>query len=182
MAALASLNLPNLLTIVRIVLVPIFLLLVLSNSLFLAAVVFAVAGLTDLVDGIIARRLKTVTKFGAELDPVADKLLLSTAFIALAFKGLIPLWLVIIVVARDTVMLTTVIILKRLKYAVNTRPMITGKLTTFFQVLTVLTALLAQRFSGAYLLYIFTGFITLLSAVQYAFRAFHVDLKIFKSG
>jgi cardiolipin synthase len=100
----------------------------------------------------------------------------------LAFKGLIPLWLVVIVVLRDTVILTTVIILKRLKYAINTRPMIAGKLTTFFQVLTVLTALLAQRVSGAYLLYIFTGFITLTSAAQYAFRAFHVDLNIFKSS
>lgn len=174
-------NLPNLLTIVRIALVPVFLLFILANSLYLAAVVFAVAGLTDLVDGIIARRLSSVTKLGAELDPVADKLLLSSAFIALCIKGLIPLWLVFIVVARDFVMLATVIILKRIKYAINTSPMITGKLTTFFQVLTILSVLLFQGFSGAYLLYIFTGFITLLGAALYAMRATHIDLKIFKS-
>ncbi len=177
-----TMNLPNLLTIVRIVLVPVFLLLILADSFYLAAVVFAVAGLTDTLDGIIARRLSSVTKFGAQLDPVADKLLLSSAFIALSLKGFLPLWLTIIVVARDIVMLTIVIILKRIKYAINTRPMITGKLTTFFQIITVLSALLAQRFYGAQALYIFTGFITVLGAALYAMRATHMDLKIFKSG
>ncbi len=165
-----AINLPNLLTIIRIVLVPVFLVLILVDSLYIAAVVFAVAGLTDLVDGIIARRLETVTKFGANLDPVADKLLLSTAFIALAIKGFIPLWLVIIVVARDSVMLTTVVILKRMKYAVNTKPMIAGKLTTFFQVLCVLFALLTRRGSVVYLFYIFTAIITLIGAAEYALR------------
>ena len=172
----ATLNLPNLLTIIRIVLVPVFLFLTLTNSLYIAAVVFAVAGLTDLVDGIIARRLKTVTKFGADLDPVADKLLLSTAFIALAIKGFIPIWLTVIVVARDTIMITTVIILKRMKYVVNTRPMIAGKLTTFFQVISVLFALLTRGGPAIYLFYIFTAIITLIGAAGYILR----EIRLFK--
>ena len=163
-------NLPNLLTIIRIVLVPVFLLLILSNSLYIATLVFAVAGFTDLIDGIIARKTGSVTTFGKNLDPVADKLLLSGAFLALAFRGFIPLWLMIIVVARDSIMVTTIIILKRIKYAVNTNPMILGKLTTLFQVISVLTALLLPEFTGAYALYILTAIITILGAAQYSLR------------
>ena len=170
MASLAKINLPNLLTIIRIILVPIFLILIFLDFHYLAIAVFAVAGFTDLIDGIIARKLGSVTKFGANLDPVADKLLLSSAFIALAIKELLPLWLVIIVVARDSIMITTILILKKIKHAVNTNPMITGKLTTFFQVSSVLCALLFRDFSYAYLLFIFTGFITILSGTRYIFR------------
>ena len=107
-----TMNLPNILTIIRIVLVPVFLLLIFSNSLYVATIVFAVAGLTDLIDGIIARKYGSVTRFGANLDPVADKLLLSSAFIALSIKEFIPLWLAIIVVARDSIMITTIMILE----------------------------------------------------------------------
>jgi cardiolipin synthase len=170
-----TMNLPNLLTIIRIVLVPVFLLLIFSNSFYAATIVFAVAGFTDLIDGIIARKLNSVTRFGANLDPVADKLLLSSAFIALSIKEFIPLWLAIIVVARDSIMITTIMILKYIKYAVNTSPMITGKLTTLFQVLSVLCALLFREIPGANLLYIFTGFITVLGAALYIFREFNTD-------
>jgi hypothetical protein len=72
-------------------------------------------------------------------------------------------------------MITTIIILKRIKYAVNTSPMITGKLTTFFQVLSVLTALLFRDIPSAYLLYIFTGFITVLGAALYILRELYTD-------
>ncbi len=178
---LTTLNIPNLLTIIRIVLVPVFLFLILKDSLYIAAIIFAVAGLTDLVDGIIARRLKTVTKLGADLDPVADKLLLSTAFIVLAIKGYLPVWLSVIVVARDSIMLTTVIILKRMKYAVNTRPMIAGKLTTFFQVFCVIFALLFREILGIYLFYIFTALITIVGAAEYALREINL-IKRSKSG
>jgi cardiolipin synthase len=163
-------NLPNLLTIIRIILVPVFLILILTNYLFTAAVVFAIAGFTDLIDGTIARTFGSVTKLGANLDPVADKLLLSSAFIALTLKGLFPVWLVIIVVSRDILMLSIVITLKGFKIPVDTRPMIAGKLTTFFQVLTVLSALLTKDLPGINLLYIFTATITLISAAEYALR------------
>ena len=170
MAPLSAMNLPNLLTIARIFLVPVFLFLILSNHLYCAVIIFAVAGFTDLIDGIIARRQGTVTTLGANLDPVADKLLLSTAFIALAIKGLVPLWLAFIVVARDSVILITVIVLRRFKYEVNTRPMITGKLTTFFQILCVLSALLVRETASIYPFYIFTALITLVGAAAYALR------------
>ncbi|MBE9531671.1 MAG: CDP-diacylglycerol--glycerol-3-phosphate 3-phosphatidyltransferase [Proteobacteria bacterium] len=163
-------NLPNLLTILRIILVPIFLFLIISNYLYLSVAVFALAGFTDLIDGIIARKMGTVTQFGKNLDPVADKLLLSSAFVVLAFKGLIPLWLAVMVVARDSIMITTVLILKRIQHNVNTTPMILGKLTTLFQVISVLVALLFQKFYGAHLLYIITAIITVLGASQYILR------------
>ena len=99
-------TLPNQLTILRIVLSPIFLIFFLSDSLWMKQVsiaIYLVAALSDWYDGWLARKFNYITSWGKFWDPLADKILTSTAFIAFAGVGLIPLWMVIIIVGRDVI-------------------------------------------------------------------------------
>jgi CDP-diacylglycerol--glycerol-3-phosphate 3-phosphatidyltransferase len=99
-------NLPNLLTLGRIVLIPAFLMVLHQGSRlasFVAASLFIVAGLTDVVDGFLARRLGLITVVGKFLDPIADKLLVMSALVMLLAMGRVPAWVVIVILARDLV-------------------------------------------------------------------------------
>ena len=99
--------LPNQLTVLRIALTPAFIVFLLfghgSYNLIIATVIFAVASLTDLYDGMIARKYGSVSKWGTFVDPLADKILLSTAFIGLVLLGYLKLWMVLIVIIRDAI-------------------------------------------------------------------------------
>ena len=102
-------NLPNALTASRILLTPVFLVLILSHDLYqqsLALAVFVLASLTDLYDGRVARRSGGITKFGRFVDPLADKILVSSALIAFVILGLIEIWLVVVILAREVVITT----------------------------------------------------------------------------
>lgn len=97
-------NLPNSLTLLRIGLVPLLVVVLLTRipgSLFWGLGIFLLAALTDLADGIIARRTRTVTVAGTLLDPIADKLLMSAAFISLVELDLAPAWMVVVIVGRE---------------------------------------------------------------------------------
>ncbi|TFB12324.1 CDP-diacylglycerol--glycerol-3-phosphate 3-phosphatidyltransferase [Candidatus Marinimicrobia bacterium MT.SAG.3] len=98
-------TLPNQLTIFRLALTPLFFILMVFSdttySIFIATIVFLIASLTDAYDGFIARKYGTVTRWGAFLDPLADKILISAAFVALMIKGYLSLWMILIVIARD---------------------------------------------------------------------------------
>lgn len=97
-------NLPNILTIIRVVLIPFFIFFFSHpsfQSAIIAAVIFLVASLTDLLDGYLARRRKEVTQFGKFLDPVADKLLIVSALILLVANGRVPAWVAIVVIGRE---------------------------------------------------------------------------------
>ena len=99
-------TLPNQLTIFRLALTPLFfILMVLGDtvySTFIATIVFLIASLTDAYDGFIARKYGTVTRWGAFLDPLADKILISAAFVALMVKGYLSMWMILIVIIRDS--------------------------------------------------------------------------------
>lgn len=100
-------NIPNILTIFRIVLIPVFIFLFFSdfdNNLTWALIVFAVAGITDILDGFIARKYNLVSDLGKVLDPLADKLMLMTVLICLASMKLVPLWLLILMMIKEAVM------------------------------------------------------------------------------
>jgi CDP-diacylglycerol--glycerol-3-phosphate 3-phosphatidyltransferase len=98
-------NLPNKLTILRIVLIPFFVFFMLTDivphTFWIAEVLFIVASLTDTADGKIARKYNLVTNFGKFMDPLADKMLVSSAFICLVALGRIPAWIVIVIIARE---------------------------------------------------------------------------------
>lgn len=141
------LNIPNTITLLRIVAVPFFLSLLVEGSYQAALIVFIVTGLSDGVDGAIARLTNTRTELGAHLDPLADKLLLVSSFIALGVLDLVPIQLMITVILRDIVILggyiTNAVVTG---HPMEMKPSLWGKLTTFLQIasVTVVLARLAE--------------------------------------
>jgi cardiolipin synthase len=171
------LNVPNTLTLGRIVAVPAFLVLLSDGSSVAALVVLVAAAVTDAADGAIARLTNTKTTLGAYLDPLADKLLLLSAFIALAFLNEVPRWLTVIVLSRDAVIVTGFFLLFVLtQRTIEIRPSVFGKGTTFFQLISVIAVLL--RRSGIYdidatllsTLFVVTGVLTAVAGLQYMHR------------
>jgi len=132
---LRNLTFANQLTLLRIVLIPAFVLLVVDGRLGAALLVFMTAGATDALDGLIARRAGQRTSLGAWLDPLADKLLLVTTFIVLTVPGLpltnhLPLWLTVSVITRDVVIVSVVAIVNLAVGPRTFRPTMLGKATT----------------------------------------------------
>ena len=130
-----NLTFANQLTILRIVLIPAFVLLVVYGRLGAALLVFVTAGATDALDGLIARRTGQRTSLGAWLDPMADKLLLVTTFIVLTLPGIeltnhLPLWLTVVVISRDIVIVGVVAIVNLAIGPRTFRPSMLGKATT----------------------------------------------------
>jgi len=171
------LNLPNALTLVRILTIPGFLILLTGGRPVAALVVFVAGGVTDALDGAIARLTDTKTEFGAILDPLADKLLLLSSFCVLAFTGGVPSWLTVLVIIRDVILIAgyfTLFMLTSERMAV--RPSSIGKATTFFQLASVTTVLVGACWPRAvpptlqYCLFIITGTTTTASGLQYMIR------------
>lgn len=171
------LNIPNTLTLLRMAAVPVFALFLLDGRYGEALVVFVAAGVTDALDGAIARLTDTKTTFGAYLDPTADKLLLLTAFLALGAAGHIPDWLVVVVVSRDlVVVLGYILLFVMTNQAMEVRPSVFGKLATFLQLASVTLVLftLAERApvvpTLARGLFYGTAVVTTAAGAQYVFR------------
>ena len=141
----ALLNLPNAITFARLCAVPLAVWLVLRRDLQLAFALFVLAGLSDAVDGWLARR-QGGTALGAMLDAVADKLLLVTMYVALAAIAVLPDWLAILVVFRDLVIVGGVLVFWVLGNMVSTRPLMISKLNTTAQIVLVALALLLTGF------------------------------------
>lgn len=166
-------NVPNALTLLRILLVPVFLIAIVYGYLGVGLVIFVGAGFTDLLDGYWARRFGQESRLGRYLDPVADKLLMAVSFIALAGIGLLPAWLAILVVSRDLFLGIGTAILYFSGQGVDAAPSRWGKQTAFVQILTVaLTLLSAIAGRGGQLLgplYILVGTVTVFSGFHYIF-------------
>jgi len=127
-------QLPNFLTGVRILLAPLCAWLVLHGDYFPALLVFAAAGGSDALDGWLARRFGLVSRFGEYLDPVADKLLMLASYVTLTVIGVAPLWLTIIVIARDVAIVLGVGLAQMLNLPVKMEPLAVGKASTVVQV------------------------------------------------
>ena len=171
------LNLPNTLTLLRILLIPVFLEFLAYQLYFEALVVFAIGGFTDFLDGLAARWMNQQTALGAYLDPVADKLLVISSFVMLGSIGGIPIWLAVVVVARDAIIVLGYIIVYFLvEERWQVRPSRIGKWSTTFQLLTLALALAllhdSSMFSAALLdLFVaMTALLTVLSGCQYVYR------------
>jgi cardiolipin synthase len=135
---------PNLLSLLRICVAPFLVTAILDNHYALSLGLFVVAGMTDLLDGLLARLLKQRTMLGQYLDPVADKLLLSTLFLALTYKGLVPVRVTALVFGRDVGILMVAAILYAAAGRREFRPSIFGKANTLAQVSAVFAVLLHQ--------------------------------------
>src|SRR5437879_11052478 len=126
-------NIPNSLTILRILLIPCYIGLLVYGRFGQALIVLIVAGLTDALDGAIARVKNQYTRLGAVLDPLADKLLLTSGFITLSMIHLIPLWVTILVVSRDLILMLGTAVAHFTDSRVDITPTFLGKGTTFLQ-------------------------------------------------
>jgi cardiolipin synthase len=137
--------------------------------------IFILAGVSDMADGLIARRWRQKSPLGALLDPLADKLLMCSSFVTLSIYHLIPPWLAVIVISRDVVMVLGVMLFKLVHVPVIIQPSLAGKLSTTTQVATVLLVLVAQcwTISSAFLpaLFWLTGGITAISGIHYVLHA-----------
>lgn len=166
--------LPNIITGLRLLAVPPVALLLWFGEYKYALVVFAFAGVSDGVDGYLARRFNWKSHWGAIMDPLADKLLLVTTAAVLAFKGLLPLWLFVLVLGRD-VMLVGGAALYRVWFGpFVVQPSVLGKLSTFIQILLVLS-LLVHVATGLlsdeqiHLMVLICAVVTIISGAHYLF-------------
>lgn len=132
---------PNILTSLRFLLVAPVLMSLLDQHYLLALCLFLLAGLTDGLDGLLARLYGWTSYFGAVADPLADKLLLTTSFIALAWLGHIPSWLVVAVVARDVWIMGGVLAYRYFVGELEFKPIGVSKINTFLQILLVILLL-----------------------------------------
>ena len=173
-------NIPNFLSLLRIILVPVFVIFLIQSEHDKALVTFTVAGLTDALDGTLARLLKCQTTLGAYLDPIADKLLLVTSFITLAIFGLIPGWLAVIVISRDFIIFLGIAILTLMSITYEIKPAMVSKITTALQVATIFLALLYKTFTHDFSYYWIVGlcwataFFTVISGLVYIVRGVRI--------
>lgn len=136
--------LPNVITGLRLALVPPTGWLIVNDDYGAALVLFFIAGASDALDGFLARRYGWGTPLGAFLDPVADKALMMTSYIALAWQGQLPWWLSILVVLRDVVIMSGSLIYRRLTGDLTMAPTVISKLNTLLQIVLVLLVLIDQ--------------------------------------
>jgi cardiolipin synthase len=142
------LTLPNVITLFRLILVPLAVWLILDARFWLAFWVFLAAGVSDAIDGWIARRFDLRSELGALLDPLADKALLMSVYVTLGAIRALPLWLVILVVARDVMIMGGFLLLGVLGHAPTVRPLAVSKLNTALQI--VLAAATLVRLGGGW--------------------------------
>jgi len=171
------LNLPNFLTLVRILTIPFFLVYLTYHRYLEALVVFVIGGATDFLDGLAARWMNQQTALGGYLDPVADKLLVFSSFVMLGLIGGIPMWLAVIVVSRDILILFGYgVIYLLVAERCPAQPSLIGKCSTLLQLVTLGVALLSihdPRLVDARLLELLiaaTTAATVASGFQYIYR------------
>ena len=143
-------SIPNIITLGRILLVPIIVWAIASSQMEIAFVVFVIAGVSDAVDGFLAKRFNMTSELGALLDPLADKALLVSIYIALGIWGAIPHWIVILVVSRDFMIVAAVIVSWLFDKPVAMKPSMVSKLNTVAQIVFACLVLASLAFGVEY--------------------------------
>jgi cardiolipin synthase len=169
-------NIPNLITLFRAFLVPVFIMAIFYRNFKLALVVFLVAAISDALDGFLARKLNQVTTLGVILDPIADKALINSGFLLLSYVDrIIPVWLTVLVISRDILILVGGWLLTAFGKINRIRPTLVGKLTAFSQFFTLFLTLLNLNFAICFnsciiVVYAITALLTITSAISYSIR------------
>lgn len=173
-----TINIPNSLTLIRILLTPLFVIFLLKNLLSFALLAFTIAAISDALDGLFARYFNQHTVLGAYLDPIADKLLLTSAFVSLAILKIVPGWLTVIVISRDILILLGVAIFAMANINFDVRPSIASKCTTVAQLSTVFIALLNPKLPDFYMiqwsLCWLTAGLTIISGLHYIYIGMNI--------
>jgi cardiolipin synthase len=187
-------TIPNLLSLLRMGLIPLFVITVVNGDLPKALLVFVVAGVTDALDGFIARFWHQESPLGAYLDPIADKLLLTTAYVMLSIPSFnhgtrIPSWVTILVIARDVLLVAVALVMYLALGVKRFPPTVLSKVNTVFQVLAVALVLVAGTFpalrsielTADTCLFLVAG-LTVASGLDYVYRVSRLEKKAGVSG
>jgi len=177
-----TINIPNILTVLRILVTPLFVIFLIRNQHGYALLVFVFAGVSDGLDGLIARWLNQRSDLGAVLDPIADKLLLTAAYITLGILKDIPGWLAVLVISRDVLIVTGIAVLTFADIHFDIRPSLVSKWTTVFQILLIGVSLLELDFSGAQTLQAVLGWVTAGMTVLSGLHYTYLGLNILQTG
>lgn len=179
----SPLNPANLISIGRLLLVVPLVWLIVSDHVWAAFWVFVVAGISDALDGYIAKTFNLTTDLGAILDPLADKVLLNGIYVALALSGHLPLWLAWVVIGRDILIVIGVLLIRQRDPVFRVRPLKVGKLNTFVQIVLAAAALaiwgdVVDVQSWIEPLVLLVGAMALISGLSYVVQAFrHANLE-----
>jgi len=155
----------NALTLLRLCLIPLIVVMIHSGRFGIATVIFIIAGITDALDGYLARKLDQQTEIGAYLDALADKSLIAASFIALVFVQLVPFWLVVLVIFRDLMIVGAVAIAWLMNNPIPIEPLRVSKANTAAQIVAVATTLGARGFSVPLPEPVFLGIYTIVAAL-----------------
>ncbi len=142
-----DLNIPNMITLGRLLAVPVTVWLILNDFIFAAFWLFVAAGISDAIDGFLAKRWNQVTEFGAYLDPLADKALLASVFITLGVQGHLESWLVILVVFRDVMIVGAVVLFQTMVRSLEMDPLFISKVNTLAQIILAALVLGAEGYN-----------------------------------
>jgi len=174
MSRMKVLSIPNSITFVRIVIIPVFVTALVYNRVDYALWLFIVASISDLLDGLLARMTDQQTRLGAFLDPLADKFLLVTSFILFSVYGWIPMWVTITVISRDLIVTLGWLLLYLLYDITKVEPSLTGKAAIAAQLILIAYTLLSRTFKGfpspEGWMFIIVTLPTMLSGLQYIYR------------
>ena len=129
-----KMNFANIITVIRLLITPIIIWLIFSNYFTLGLLFFVLSGLSDALDGFVAKKFNQITILGSYLDPVADKTLIVSSILVLGYVGAIPSWLIILIVSRDLAILGAVIISWTVESSLKIEPIISSKINTFLQI------------------------------------------------
>jgi cardiolipin synthase len=164
-------SIPNLITLARILLVPVLIWAITSGEMRIAFLLFFAAGASDAVDGFLAKRFGMVTELGAYLDPLADKAMIVSIYVALGIAEAIPRWLVILVVSRDIMIVGAVILSWLVDKPVALKPLLVSKLNTVAQIALALTVLAALgfQFDAQVVIVTLTALVAALTLLSIAF-------------
>jgi len=174
-------NVPNLLTLLRILLVPVTVIFLMQGNFKKALLVLVISGITDALDGFLARILKQQTVLGAYLDPIADKALLTSCFVTLSIKGIIPGWFTVIVISRDLIILIGIAVMSIMSIPYKISPSFISKITTALQLFTLVFFLLFRILPGSinyiWLLVLqwLTVLFTVVSGLNYMLRGIRLN-------
>jgi cardiolipin synthase (CMP-forming) len=171
-AGKAKVTIPNIITILRFLLVPGVVFALLTGNMGWALAGFLVAGISDGIDGFIARQFNQRSELGAYLDPMADKLLLVSVFLVLGYMEELPLWLVIAAVSRDAMIVTGVLLSSVMSNPVAMKPLFVSKANTAIQIALAAVVLAELAFGGnadplRFILIAVSGLLTAASAAAY---------------
>jgi cardiolipin synthase len=148
------LNLPNLVTLARILVVPVIVWAIASGQMLIAFLLFLAAGISDAIDGFLAKRFGMASQLGAYLDPLADKALIVSIYVALGINGQIPRWIVILVASRDIMIVAAVLLSWLVGKPIEVKPLTVSKINTVAQIVfaTLVLASLGLGFDAGWLL------------------------------